>query len=237
MWNRIPKFGKLFFLASLTIICLKTFKKSTILSAFRKTSWISFNSEIVLQKIRPTNGQISPSQPVTLLPTANSFRGICNRTPQRYEQVVVQARTLLNTIQQDKRLVHRKFQSYLEHFIRGLLTSAFNHYHLDRDLNAIYKEKAARTAQKTIPRLAAQKRRVITLLEIRGRTIKQAENNVEKTRNALRQTEIAVEKKAKAKINIRKKTKKAWFKDVKVYLKARSWLATSLEVVGFFVNR
>ncbi len=83
MRTKILEFDKLLLLASLTTICAKTFKKSTILLEFRKTSVISYNSEIILQKIRPANSQVSPSQPVTSLPTANFFRSICNGTPQR----------------------------------------------------------------------------------------------------------------------------------------------------------
>lgn len=55
MRTRIPKFGKLNFLASLTIMRTKTFKKFTILSAFKKIGLIPYNFEIVSQKIRPAN--------------------------------------------------------------------------------------------------------------------------------------------------------------------------------------
>ncbi len=65
------------------------------------------------------------------------------------------------------------------------------------------------------------------MLEIKERTTKQAGDEVENTRNALRQAEIAVEKKAKAEINAEKKTKKAWFKEFKAYLKVKLLLATS----------
>ncbi len=106
MLTRISEFGKLDFLASLTTMRAKTFKKSTILSAFKKTGLISYNPEIVLQKIRPANSQTPPFQPVTSPLPSDPFSGICNETPQRCEQVVGQARTLLNTIQQDERLVH-----------------------------------------------------------------------------------------------------------------------------------
>ncbi len=70
-----------FFLASLTTIRAKTFKKSTIFSVFRKTGLIPYNPEIILQKIRPANGQIPPSRPVTPPPTPTPFRSICNKTP------------------------------------------------------------------------------------------------------------------------------------------------------------
>ena len=105
----IPEFGKLDFLASLTTMRAKTFKKSTILLVFRKTGLIPYNPEIVLQKICSANSQTPPSRPVTPLPPANPFSGICNKTLRRCEQVVGQARTFLNTIQQDGRLVHQKF--------------------------------------------------------------------------------------------------------------------------------
>ncbi len=201
--------------------------KTAILLEFRKTSLISYNSEIVLQKIRPANSQIPPSQPVKPLLTANPLRSICNGKPQRFEPVIGQARTLLNTIQQDEWMVYWKCRSHIEKVIHGSLTCAFTHYLLHRDLNAIYKEEAALAAQKEIIKQAEQKRAVITLLEIRERTTKWAEDEVEKTRNALRQAEIAAEKKAKAEINAQKRTNKTWFKEVKVNLKARPRLRTS----------
>ena len=75
--------------------------------------------------------------------------------------------------------------------------------------------------QNKITKRAEQKKAVITLLEIKERTTKQAEDKGEKARNALRQPEIDVEKKAKAEITAQKRTKKAWFKEIKAYLKAR----------------
>ncbi len=228
MRTGIPKFGKLEFLASLTTMHAKTFKKSTILSAFRKTGLIPYNPEIVLQKVRPANGQTPPSRLVTPSPPANSFSGICNETPRRCEQVVCQARTLLNTIQQDERPVHRKFRPHLEQFICGSLTSAFTHYFLDRDLDATYKEAAARAVRKKLTGRIAKKEEVVNVREIRGRITKRAEDKVEKARNASRRAEIAAEKKAKAEINAQKRTKKALFKEVKAYLKARPQLAKSL---------
>ena len=48
MQIKIPEFSKLDFLASLIIICAKTFKKSTILLALKKTSLISYNSKMIL---------------------------------------------------------------------------------------------------------------------------------------------------------------------------------------------
>lgn len=98
MQTGILKFGKLEFLASLTIIRTKTFKKSTTFSAFKKTSLISYNSKIIMQKICPINNETLLFQPVTSPPLANLFSGICNKTPQWCKQMIGQAHTLLNTI-------------------------------------------------------------------------------------------------------------------------------------------
>ncbi len=95
-------------------------------------------------------------------------------------------------------------------------------------MDATYKEEAASAARKKLIGRVAQKGGVVIVHEIRGRITKQAEDEVEKARNSLRQAEIAVEKKAKAEINAQKRTKKALFKEVKAYLKARSQLPKSL---------
>lgn len=81
MQIEIPKFGKLDFLASFTTMRVKTFKKSTILSVFRKTSLIPYNPEIILPKIRLANSQIPLSQLIIPPLLANLFSGICNKIP------------------------------------------------------------------------------------------------------------------------------------------------------------
>ena len=228
MQTRIAEFGKLDFLASFITMHIKTFKKSTIFLAFRKTGLISYNPEIVLQKICSANSQIPLSRPVTPSSPSNSFSGIYNKTPRRYEQVIGQIRTLFNTIQQDKQLVYQKFWPYFEWFIYGSFTSSFTHYLLNQDLNATYKKAAAHAAQKKFTGRVAQKGRVVIIREIRGRITKQAENKVKKAKNALRGAEIAIEKKEKAEIKAQKRTKKALFKKVKAYLKTRPQLGKSL---------
>ena len=109
-------------------------------------------------------------------------------------------------------------------------------------MDATYKEAALRAAQKKLTERVAQKGKAVIVHEIRGRITKQAEGEVEKARNALRRAEgevekarnalrraeIAAEKKAKVEINAQKKIKKALFKRVKAYLKARPQLAKSL---------
>lgn len=142
--------------------------------------------------------------------------------------MVSQVRILLNIIQLDEQLVHRKFWLYLEQFICDSLTSAFTHYLLDRDLDTTYKEAVAHVARKKLTGRVVQKEGMVTRREIRGKITKRAEDKVEKARNALRRAKIATKKKEKAEINTQKRTKKALFKEVKAYLKARPQLAKSL---------
>lgn len=97
MQTRILECGKIDFLASFTTMRTKTFKKFTIFLVFRKTDLISYNPEIVLQKIRPANSKTTPFSPIILPLSVNLFSGICNKTPQQCKQVVGQACILLNT--------------------------------------------------------------------------------------------------------------------------------------------
>lgn len=53
------KFHKLDFLVNLIVIHIKTFQKSTIFFDFKKTDLISYNPELILQKIHFINNQLS----------------------------------------------------------------------------------------------------------------------------------------------------------------------------------
>lgn len=77
MWTKIPEFDKLNFLASFTTLRAKTFKTLTIFSAFRKIGLISYNLQIVLQKVCLANSQLSSSQPVAPPLLVNFFCDIC----------------------------------------------------------------------------------------------------------------------------------------------------------------
>ena len=63
-----PDSNKLEFLAALTSIREQTFKKTTVLSAFRQTGLIPFNPEIVLSKL--SKPETEPSRPG--IPTPNT---------------------------------------------------------------------------------------------------------------------------------------------------------------------
>lgn len=65
IWDGDYKFSKLEFLAQITSIYLQAFKKNTIKEFFRKTGLISFNLEIVMQKLQ----DLLPSNIILDLPS------------------------------------------------------------------------------------------------------------------------------------------------------------------------
>ena len=102
-------YGKLEFLASLQTIRSQTFKKSTIRSAFKNTRLIPYNPEIVLRKIRAL--KLAP-RVVTLLLSFNLDMQVCSvydATPRPRYEIKGQAKTILRTMEQNERLVNRKF--------------------------------------------------------------------------------------------------------------------------------
>jgi len=76
--NSYIQITKLEFLAAISDIRHKTFKESTIHSAFQKTGLIPFNPDMVLQKIKPITPSPPPtpgsSQPTTTLLTIRTLK-------------------------------------------------------------------------------------------------------------------------------------------------------------------
>ena len=116
-------FGKLEFLAKFQTMHNQTFKKSTIKSAFRKTGLIPYNPEIILQKVRalPRSTQtIAPTPPDSM----NKMTSICTTIPHRPHEIKNLAHMLIYSMRREKRLVHPKFQLYLDRFIYGSISNS-----------------------------------------------------------------------------------------------------------------
>lgn len=111
----------------------QTFQKSTVKSAFKNTGLIPYSPEIVLQKIcalpKPTRTSTPPPRDPT-----NEMTAICATTPHRPHEVKSQAQTLLNTMKKDHRLMHPKFQPYLDRFIRGSVSNSLRCSIAERDI-------------------------------------------------------------------------------------------------------
>ena len=101
---------KVEFLATILDIRRKTFKKSTIYSAFAKTGLIPFNPEVVLQKIKP----VTPSLPPTVGSTKSETTPLTIRTLKRHADYLYQ-----NAPQDDP-----EFLNVLNRFIQGAVVQS-----------------------------------------------------------------------------------------------------------------
>lgn len=162
MRTKIPKFGKLDFLASFIIIRAQIFKKFIIFSEFGKIDLIFFNPEIVFQKSDLTNIQISYTQQIVFSYLANFLDHICNKTRQRWEKQFCEASILVNILQEAKLLFDPIFRPRIEKFLYSFFTSASTHYLLCQGINGAYKEAEAYAAQKKCIRQIVPKSKVDT---------------------------------------------------------------------------
>lgn len=142
---------------------IQTFRKSTVQSAFKNTGLIPYNPEIVLQKIRALPGPRRTSTPPPPPDPTNEMSAICATTPHHPHKVKSQAQILINTMKKDHRLVHPKFQPYLDRFIRGSVSNSLRCSIAERDLEITHSEARAR---KKLTGRVAQKGGVITVRDI-----------------------------------------------------------------------
>ena len=155
-------FGKLEFLAKFQVMRTQTFKKSTIQSAFKRTGLIPYNPEVVLQQVRALPSSTRAITPPPSNPT-NEMSSVCTTTPHRPHEIKNQAITLINSMKRDQRLVHPKFQPYLDWFICGSVTNSLRCSITERNLKITHCEAIARVAQKKLTGRIAQKGEVITV--------------------------------------------------------------------------
>ena len=84
------------------------------------------------------------------------------------------------------RLVHPKFQPYLDRFIRGSVTNSLQCSIAERDLEITHREAIARAARKKLTGRVSQKGGVITVRDVRAKVTKRVETEVEKARRGFR---------------------------------------------------
>lgn len=95
----------------------------------------------------------------------------------------------------DHRLVHPKFQPYLDRFILRSVANSLQCSIAKRDLEITHREVMARAARKKLTRKVGG---VITVRDLRARVTKRVETEVEKARRALDRAETAELKKENA---------------------------------------
>ena len=116
MWSDKGDFSKLEFLAKFQVMLTQIFKKSTIKLAFKRTGLIFYHLEIVLLQVCVL---LSSTWAITSPPSnpTKKISSVYITTPHRPYKIKNQATILINSMKRDKRLVHPKFQPYLNQFI------------------------------------------------------------------------------------------------------------------------
>ena len=123
-------------------------------------------------------------------------------------------------MRRDQRLVHSKFQPYLQRFIRGSVTNSLQCSIAERNPEITHREAIVRAARKKLTERVVQKGGVIKVLDVRAKVTKRVETKVEKARRALEQVEAMELKKENARIAAHKKLWRQLHKVLKAYLKA-----------------
>jgi DDE superfamily endonuclease len=179
------KFSKIEFLAALTNIRKQAFKKSTILSAFRKTGIIPFDPQQVIgplqERFEATErargvenrtqlyaemdaevGESSEEEPST--PTLHNIRGF--------------GRDLLEALEEEECLPPRLFQQ-VSKLVRASTTLVDLHTQLQEDLQQTEAAQAARSARTKTTQRRVTGGGVITIEEARHRVDDRAEKEAE----------------------------------------------------------
>ena len=112
------KFDRLDFLAAFSQIRSQTFTKTTIRSAFRKTSLVPQNPTIVLHKIRNTQAATRSNTPPPPIP-------VLAQTPHTAKNVITFGQTILGAIN-GWNIVAPSFKNYIQRYIRGSITGVYS---------------------------------------------------------------------------------------------------------------
>ena len=208
------EFSKLDFLASFQAIRASTFTKSSILSAWKNTGLIPYNPNVVLAKIEAIQASNRPASPPppSVPPSA--------RTPHTIQELIIHGKKLQTTMKK-LQVIDKDFQVHVERFIKGSITSAHTLQITERDLLATRQEAVARVKRKVLKGNVAQKGGVITVKEVRRKTVTRMDSEVEKQKRALTRAENK-EKREQAVLDKKlAKAFKAIWKELKEVVKAR----------------
>ena len=139
---------------------------------------------------------------------------VCTNTPYRPHEIKNQAHTLIDSMRRNQRLLHPKFQPYLDMFICGSVTNSLRCSIAERDLEITHREAIARAARKKLTGRVAQKGGVITAVrDMRAKVTKRVEIEVEKARGALERAEAVELKKENARIAAHKNYGSSYIKN------------------------
>ena len=201
-------FDRLDFLAAFNWMRSQTFKPSTIKSAFRKTGWVPYNPEIVLEQIR----KHAPARETT---PENTIPLVLHQTPHTAENVIKYGQWFTGLLDTQSFVIPKLIQKNLRQFVKGSIANGYSRYIAERDFEAIHKEAVTKRARKTLAGTVAQKGRWMSVDQIRKSLRTVEETAVQKATKALewanRAEEIQQDKAHKAvKAMIRKHDYGLW---------------------------
>ena len=234
-------FNKVEFLSAIGSIREHAFKRTTILSAFRKTGLIPYNPDIVLSKLRESSPEPlsypvqipfvehdgdstlphSVSQPIaetngefTTPPPISSASASFLTTPRTVRSFKKHADFLWHT-----NPTSSDFRPSLNHFIKGSLAQGHLAAQLGTDLDHAEAAQLVRSNRQKRSRRVVQKGGVLYANEARSMIQKREENDLAKK---MRQAELQLERLRKTQAAERKRTWKPIFKDFKTAVKVRN---------------
>jgi hypothetical protein len=194
---------KLEFLSCIGDVRKQAFKRSTILSAFRKTGIWPLDSQKVLPALAERQPQRTPTPP-TQEPSSSPFS-----TPLTFRQMNKVANNLETVLKRDGE-VNPTFAHDLTKFIKGSLTMATELIQTKRDLGRTRKAEDTRKRRRLIKNTPLQTGGVLTVADAREMIQHREEDEVEKARKILEAAEAKV-----------RRAYKRWFEEAAK--EARKW--------------
>jgi len=217
-------FNKIEFLAAIGSIREKAFKRSTIISAFKKTGLIPYNPCIVLSKLRersPEPATYSLQSQSTQLssrpstpPSRHPELEPCLSTPQTVRSLKRHADFLWQTDPNTS-----TFRNSLNFYLKGSIAQAHLANQLQEDLDNAEAAQLARANRQKRTRRGVQRGGVLYASEARTMVERREENEAEKQ---IRQAEYQLRKLERAKASERKRIWNPIFKALKESVRRRN---------------
>ena len=180
-------FDKLDFLSIFQRMRNQTFTSATILSSFGNTGLVPYNPDVVIRKLKA----IQTRRPAT--PPPPSSAPLLARTPRTTKEVVEYGMRLRMSLAKYK-VLDNEWERHVGRFVKGSISSAHARQIVERDLLASHQQSVAKAARKKLDGKVAQKGGVITVGDIRAKTSKRCQNEVEMTRLAYEWAPLAAER-------------------------------------------
>ena len=181
-------FDKLDFLSIFQRMRNQTFTSSTILSSFRNTGLVPYNPNVVIRKLE----EIQTRRPATPPPPLSA--PLLARTPRTTKEVVEYGLHLRMSLKKYN-VLDNEWDCHVNRFVKGSISNAHARQIIKRDLRASQQQSIAKAARRKLDGKVAQKGGVITVGDVRAKTSKRCQNEVEKTRLAYERATLAAEKK------------------------------------------